>query len=138
MTTYITLQQYFGSYSGSPEITKEHTLNSQNLLEHVNALLSRASASGVTLRKNPKTQSHISGTTDGGWRPRGTSTGAVYSSHKEGRGIDIYDPENSLDNWLTDTVLEEFGLYREHPYKTSTWVHLTTRAPKSGRRTFYP
>jgi hypothetical protein len=29
-------------------------------------------------------------------------------------------------------------LYREDPGSTPGWVHLTTRAPKSGRRTFIP
>jgi len=35
-------------------------------------------------------------------------------------------------------VLEALGLYMEHPDATATWTHLTTRAPHSGRRAFYP
>jgi len=57
---------------------------------------------------------------------------------KNGRGVDIYDPENALDNWLTDAILERHGLFRESPLHTPRWCHLTDRAPKSGKRTFLP
>jgi hypothetical protein len=57
---------------------------------------------------------------------------------KQGRAVDVYDPDGHLDAWITDDILEDFGLYREHPDSTSTWCHLTDRAPGSGHRTFWP
>ena len=57
-----------------------------------------------------------------------------------------YDPGDRLDTWLNDfedgqggnSKLEEYGLYREAPSATPNWVHLTTRPPHSGKRTFQP
>jgi hypothetical protein len=80
----------------------------------------------------------ISGNDLGGFRPQSTKIGAPTSSHKEGRGIDIYDPDNRLDDWITDAVLELHDLYREAPSATYGWVHLTDRPPNSKRRTFLP
>jgi len=61
-------------------------------------------------------------------------------------GMDDYDPGNAFDRWLdlfeyTDgrnSKLEDHDLYRESPEDTPGWVHLTTRSPRSGRRTFKP
>jgi len=52
--------------------------------------------------------------------------------------VDVADGNGKLDETITDALLEAHGLYREHPEATPGWCHLTTRAPKSGRRTFYP
>jgi hypothetical protein len=63
------------------------------------------------------------------------------SSHKEGRGIDIYDPhDGAMDHWCMQNQVDlvEIGLYMEHPAATPGWCHLTTRAPGSGSRVFYP
>ena len=87
-----------------------------------------------------------SGDGDGGFRLPSSKTGAPNSSHKEAGGVDRYDPENHRDSWLDkyetgdggNSMLEKHGLYREHPDSTPGWCHLTTRAPGSGRRTFYP
>lgn len=76
---------------------------------------------------------------DGNWVPDPEATA--------GAGVDDFDPDNALDDWIStfDTeggarneVLERHQLYREHPDDTPGWCHLTTRAPRSGRRTFKP
>lgn len=132
----ITVADYFAGYDDSPEITEEHRENALILLRRVNALL--ASRGQPDRPRNPRTGTQVSGTRDGGWRPKACLTGAPNSAHKDARAVDVYDPGNSLDAWVTDDILEEHGLYREHPDSTPGWSHLTTRAPASGHRTFIP
>jgi hypothetical protein len=131
----ITQDQYF--------LGREHSIEqSQNaitMLGRVNPILRRyESSTGRILPISPKTNSQISGTTNGGFRLPDCTEGAPNSSHKQARGVDVYDPDNAIDDWLTDTILEQFGLFREHPDSTPTWCHLTDRAPASGHRTFKP
>ena len=135
----ITKAQYFGS----KKYTIEHEANADMLLAQVNVLLHQAELAGVYDYEIDKdTNSQISGSKggagDGGYRLPDSTTGSPSSSHKEGKGVDVYDPENKLDDWLTDWKLESVGLYREHQDWTPGWCHLTTRAPKSKRRTFIP
>ena len=131
----ISLRDYFGPHQ--PELT-QHLYNAKPLLGAVAALLSAAESKGVVLVVNPATGSLVSGQAYGGYRPQSCPIGAPNSAHKVGMAVDVYDPENALDNWLTDARLERFGLYREHPDHTDKWCHLTTRAPGSGKRTFIP
>lgn len=140
------LENYFGVWITSPDATPERVDNANDLCRAVNGLLAEAEANGVTVHLNPVTGSCISGSTFGGFRPQSCPQGAPHSSHKEGAGVDIFDPQGDLDAWLdqfegengTNTKLEEHGLYREHPNDTIHWCHLTSRAPHSGRRTFKP
>jgi hypothetical protein len=104
----------------------------------VNALLLEADAHEVELIENPATGTYVSGQTYGGFRPQSCPIGAPNSSHKQGEGVDIYDPNNALDNWISDGILAKHDLFREAASATSGWVHLTSRAPKSGKRSFYP
>ena len=98
------------------------------------------------------------GAGDGGFRLTTATTGKVGSSHKclpadkpNGAGVDDFDgPDDALDKWLdrfegpdgSNSKLEEYGLYREHPDDTMAgpngWTHLQTRAPASNKRTFKP
>lgn len=134
----ITLTDYFAGHANHPEINQGHIDNAIELLHRVNGLLRRALESGkVDLDTNPITGTLISGIDDGGWRPLMSNEGSKNSSHKEGRGIDVYDPDGDIDEWIDDDVLELFGLFREHPSQTRGWFHATTRRPKSGRRSFY-
>lgn len=143
----ITVKEYFGKWFDHHDATDERKENAEDLLVAVNKLEEMARADGVTLPINPTTGSRISGQQYGGFRPQTCSQGASRSSHKEGMGGDLYDPVNELDDWITkfnteagkrNSVLEECGLYREHPDDTDTWCHLTTRKPGSGWRTFHP
>lgn len=62
--------------------------------------------------------------------------GAPNSAHLTCEAVDIADTAGTFGHKITDDLLKKHGLYREHPKDTPTWVHLQTRAPKSGRRTF--
>jgi hypothetical protein len=144
----ITVEQYFG---GKPHLMA-HTESCVTLLFSVNNLLDEYEhATGYKVPVDPDTGSQISGSKggagDGGFRLSTATTGRTGSSHKDAQGVDVFDAENWLDDWLSkydyddgkgNTKLEEYGLYREHPNATKGWCHLTTRAPGSGRRTFYP
>jgi len=140
----ITTYDYFKAYPEHPEITGEIHENALELLRKVNALLEECIGLGWKPHVNPVTGTLISGDRNGGWRPQACTIGAPSSSHKQGRGVDIFDHLNELDAMLTDALLEAHGLYREHPDATVNkmgphgWVHLTDRKTKSGRRTFYP
>lgn len=130
----ISLNDYFGPWEGTPA---EHAY-ADLLLERVNALLIEAEAHGVELDINPVTKTYVAGEQYGGFRPESCTVGAVHSSHKLARAVDVFDPRNTLDNWITDSWLEEFGLYREAPSATNRWCHLTDKPPGSGKRTFFP
>lgn len=136
----ITPDDYFGSYQSHPELKPEYRTNAEIFLPKVDQLIQRASEAGIKLVKNPSTGTHISGEKNGGWRPMSCPIGAPRSSHKIGRGVDIYDPDGELDNWIIDNigVLQELDLAIEHPAATRTWCHITDRLPPSGRRVFYP
>lgn len=139
----ITEEQYF---AGKPH-TLEQAEAARELLLRVNTMLMEEFAWDFPC--DPDTGTAISGAKngygDGGFRVPTATTGRKNSSHMvlpaekpEGAGVDVFDPQNRLDKKLTDPVLEKYELYREHPDCTITWAHLTTRAPGSGRRTFYP
>lgn len=132
----ITVHDYFGQWIGHRDARPDRRAAAMLLLAKVNALLAEARALG--LRENPVTGTMVSGRDLGGFRPRDCRIGAATSSHKEGRGIDIHDPDEHLDRWLTDAVLERHDLYREAPAATPGWCHLTDRPPLSKRRTFLP
>lgn len=131
----ITTPQYF--------IGREHTedqgTNALSLLSRVNPLLYEyTKQTGEEVEINKATGTIISGQTEGGFRLPDCPQGAPNSSHKQAMAVDIYDPYNHIDDWITDDILVKFGLYREHPSATQHWCHLTARAPKSGNRSFYP
>lgn len=134
----ISVEQYFRAYVGHAEITPEIHENAVELLRKVNALLEECVGNGWVPVENPATGSLVSGSTNGGWRPSDCPIGSANSSHKQGRGVDVADADNSLDAMVHDVMLAEHGLYREHPDDTQNWCHLTDRAPKSGKRTFKP
>ena len=134
----ITLSQYVGIHKDSPDWTAERKSNAVELLSRVNALLGHLGRQGTPMQINPVTGSLVSGQTFGGFRPQSCPQGAPTSSHKIGQGVDLFDPRENLDNAITTDLLIEFGLYREAPSATKGWTHLTTRPPKSGKRTFLP
>lgn len=134
----VSLDEYFGIYANHPDATPSKWSVAELFLDKVNDLLECMHDCGLTLHINPQTNSLISGTTNGGFRPLDCKVGAPNSSHKLGRGVDIADVGNHLDAWINDEILEKFGLYREHPDDTENWLHLSDKPPKSGRRTFKP
>jgi hypothetical protein len=135
----ITIEEYVGPHADSPDWTLERLDNAEHLLVNVNALLEDLTTRfGIAPEVNPHTGSQVSGQTFGGFRPQNCPQGAPDSSHKQGAGVDVYDPQNALDGALNDTLLAQYQLYREHPDSTNGWLHLSTRAPHSGNRTFLP
>lgn len=82
--------------------------------------------------------------TASGWRPlainEATSNAAKKSNHILGKAIDLVDTDGAIDAYCDahPEVLEQCGLWREHPSKTAGWCHFQTVAPASGNRTFYP
>lgn len=129
----ISLEAYFAS---KPH-TQAQTDAAVDLLQRVNALCDYLNYEPL---RCPNTGTQISGSKagqgDGGFRLVTATTGKEHSSHKEARGVDVYDPDEMLDAVVTDAALERFGLYREDPRDTPGWAHFTTRAPASGHRTF--
>jgi hypothetical protein len=130
----LTLEQYFRNL----EHSDEHIKNAIELIRRVNHLLSFAESQGVTLRINPNTHSHISGSEWGGYRTDACTIGAPKSAHKQALAVDIFDPINELDRWLNYAILLKFDLFRESPDHTQGWCHLSSKAPRSGKRTFLP
>lgn len=136
----ITLLHYFGPWMNHPDATPAKQANAQRLLDAVNSLMAYAEEQGVQFKINPSTDSQVSGTRLGGFRPILSTTGAARSSHKEGLAVDIYDPDDEIDKWCIDNLdrLEKVGIYLEHPDYTTKWSHWTIRKPGSGNRVFYP
>ena len=131
----ITIREYFGPHK--PDAAR-HVAQARELLAAVTPLLEAARGNGVELPVNPKTGTLVSGEMWGGYRTQACTIGALASAHKTGEAVDVYDPVGALDTWITDERLERYELYREHPEATLGWSHLSTRAPKSGSRTFRP
>ena len=135
---YITIADYF---KGKPH-TDEHANNAVLLLARVNALLAEYVSCGGVMVKDPDTGTYISGSKggagDGGYRLSNSATGKPGSAHKEGMAVDVFDPENKLDDWITHEILIKHGLYREARQWTFGWCHLQTRPPRSLMRSFNP
>lgn len=136
----ITLDQYVGVHKTSPDWNDERKANAIKLLLRVNSLMGEMEVAGVKFPINPATKSQVSGQTFGGFRPQNCPQGAPNSSHKEGMAVDIYDPENAIDKWISENAdrLEAYGIYIEHQDATRNWCHMSTRAPRSGKHIFYP
>lgn len=134
----ITLEDYFKTVEDLRSPENDNT--AQALLDKVNALLDYLKTLGIKEYIDKETGSQISGNGSGGGgaRRKNSTEGRPQSSHKEFRGVDVADPQNTIDGILTDAMLLKFGLYREAAQCTISWCHLTDRSPKSGKRTFLP
>jgi len=134
----ITLQDYFGKFL--KEAPDEHQQNAVKLLYAVEMLHNTLIAVGLTFPYNPTTKSLISGVSFGGYRPKDCTIGAPNSAHKLGLAVDIYDPSNTIDDYLFShqTLLIEPGVYIEHPSATKGWSHWSIKPPKSGKHVFLP
>lgn len=147
MTTQLILSDYFTGPRGTrrdelyaKDLTQEIKDSARTLVNLVNSVLARLLADGITLSTSPNTGTLLSS----GWRPpevnAATAKAAKRSAHMTGEALDIYDPTGNIGRWALShlAILEALGLYLEHPSATVGWCHLQTRAPKSGRRVFYP
>lgn len=136
----ITAAQYFGDYAEHPDATAERRYHATGWLDVVNDLLEVAAADGCELPENPVTGCLISGSGNGGFRPQDCKVGMENSTHKEGRGGDIYDLSRQFASWCLahPEELEKRGLYMEDPRWTPSWVHLQDVPPRSGLRVYRP
>jgi hypothetical protein len=144
----LSLADYFGPYINHSDATPAMYGRAIQLLRYVNPFLDEAVTEGIwKWPVNPATKSSISGEGNGGFRSFACTVGAVHSQHKNAQAVDIYDPDNAIDTWITsfsssdgvfNSLLERFGLYREAPLSTIHWAHLQCVQPLSGHRTFYP
>lgn len=144
----ISYDDYWRGSEGDRRLLYPHYLtpdierNAADLLERVNKLCYLARGAGVDFETHPGTRSHVSGP----WRPppvnATTPMAAFRSLHMTGQAIDVFDPDGELDDWLMtedgQRALADCILWMEHPAATKGWAHLQSRAPKSGRRVFYP
>lgn len=134
----LTKDQVIGKWKGYVTPQQEDTI--EQLVATCNALIQVMIADGVQFKINPLTGSIVSGETLGGFRPQNCPIGAPKSAHKNGAAVDLYDPDNSIDQWLWQhkNDLSSCGLWFEHPTATPRWSHWSIRKPASGNRFFKP
>jgi hypothetical protein len=63
---------------------------------------------------------------------------AVGGNHEKSLAVDVADNDGMGDHLIDDAILEQYGLWREDPAHTKSWVHLQSVPPKSGVRSFVP
>lgn len=147
--TWITIDDYFMGRRAlyptalTPALEKAAAIT----VDLVNKMLDRAAAAGIRLVRKAGLRPGDLGThVVSGWRPpvvnAATPNAAPSSKHMTCQACDTYDPDGDLDEWLMtpegQAVLEELGLWLEHPASTKTWSHVQTVPPHSGNRVFYP
>lgn len=132
----ILVSDYFKKFHDSKEITDDVRENAQVLISKVSELLSRAGINDVQITSGFRTTAHNTAV-----------GGAKNSAHCTGQAIDLLDSDKKIGEWCTTNiqVLMELGLYLESLSTTHrngngahSWVHLTTRRPRSGSIIFLP
>lgn len=78
-----------------------------------------------------------------GYRPgkyNSAAGGSKFSAHTTCEAVDIVDSQGKIKRFLeaNPKLLEACDLYAEAFASTPTWLHLTTRRPRSGNRVFIP
>jgi hypothetical protein len=136
----LTIEELYGKWLNHPDATKERKEDSGLFLVLVNALIKTMNDDGFAFKVNPITGSVVGGETYGGFRPQSCPLGAPQSAHKEGIAVDMFDPDNAVDEWLLahPLAINNIELYFEHPQATPHWSHWSMRKPKSGRKFFMP
>ncbi len=120
------------------DLTRELRANARDTMRRVNRLLKRAA------KQVPLGGAGITVSVSSGWRPATINAAvpgaAKNSKHIQCLAIDLNDRNGRLDAWCMANleVLEELGLWLEHPHATPGWCHLQTQPPRSGTRVFNP
>ena len=103
-----------------------------DLLTRVNALFADGLGLPCELRSGHRTRAKSRQLIASGYRA------ALGGQHEQSNAVDVADVGDHGDQQIDDGLLAQYGLYREAPSSTESWVHLQTVAPKSGKRTFQP
>ena len=127
----ITLADYFmgRDRSHATELSANLRANAALTVARANAMLERAG---------------FAGSVNSGWRPHAINatlpSASIRSKHLTCQAIDLGDAKDALDAWCLDNlrVLEDLGLWLEHPKATPGWCHVQIVPPRSGRRVFMP
>jgi hypothetical protein len=125
----LTVSEYYMGREKKYPLTDALRSNADELVDKVNQLFQRFGES----RK-----------VTSGWRPpqvnATTPRAAKKSLHMTCEAVDLEDEDGMLDDWCLEhpEVLQEIGLWQEHPSATKEWCHLQIVPPKSGKRVFYP
>lgn len=139
MSHSITLDDYLMGRD-KIHLSNDQYLAGTSLVEKINHLLGLLAGDGVNLEISPRTGSLVSS----GYRPQNinanTPGAAPKSKHISLQACDLYDPEGEIDDWCMENleVLEQIGLWMEHPSATKGWCHIQVVPPRSRRRVFYP
>jgi hypothetical protein len=132
----ITASRYFERHADSPEITDQVRKNADKLIGLVSTLLSLIPFENPVITSGFRTK-----------KQNEKVKGAVNSAHMTGEAIDLYDPDKVIGLWCQTNVgyLRANGLHMESLATThkshipeQRWVHLTTRAPRSGNTIYFP
>jgi hypothetical protein len=125
----ITVAEYYMGRDKKYPLAEQQRENAEETVAKANLLLSRfGEARRVT----------------SGWRPPAVNTAtpqaAKRSLHISCEAVDLEDEDGTLDDWCLENpgILQEIGLWQEHPAATKGWCHLQIAPPKSGKRVFYP
>jgi len=127
----VTLADYYMGRDAlhAEELTAELRANAEATVRRANILIARA---GIACSVNS------------GWRPHAinarVANASARSKHLTCEAIDLSDECDALDEWCLAhlAVLEDIGLWLEHPSATPGWCHVQIVAPGSGRRVFMP
>ena len=131
----ITREDYFMGRDKSYPPSEAMLKNAEETIYRVNLLLSLYYQADPDAEKTKVTS---------GYRPplinAATPNAAPRSKHMTCQAVDLADPEGELDDWCMDNqkVLEQIGLWMEHPSATKNWTHLQIAPPRSGKTVFYP
>lgn len=125
----ITLAEYFMGRDilFREELSDAHKTNARNTINLANAVLE-----GFGQKRRVVS----------GWRPgsinKATKGASPNSKHILCQAIDLEDNNRELTNWCLNNpdVLAKLGLWMEDPRDATTWVHLQTVPPGSGKRIF--
>lgn len=131
----ITKDDYFMGRDKDAPPTEQMRKWADETIYRVNLLLSRYYQANPDAEKTK---------VNSGYRPPSvnvaTPGAAPRSKHLTCQAVDLADPDGELDDWCMDNqkVLEQVGLWMEHPSATKGWCHLQIAPPRSGKTVFYP
>jgi hypothetical protein len=125
----ISVAEYYMGRDKKYPLTEVQRDNAEETVGKANALLERFG----------ETRKVVSG-----WRPpevnAATPGAAKRSLHMSCEAVDLEDHDGMLDDWCLEhpEVLQEIGLWQEHPAHTKGWAHLQIVPPRSGKRVYHP